>query len=168
MKKVITYQCILISIYRYNNAVIWTFSSSKLFKFQNRKFVASMVDFPLPLYIFCAILYFTRSWQNLHYAVATACAFGAPLLFFIIPESPRLLIMHNRKEEAIKIFLQVFLILLQFLQLLNDLLKIYQPGTQSFCCPSLPSTHKYYQALLSPLGNISHTIFFLNHNCTSL
>jgi hypothetical protein len=87
--------------------VNWLISTKKLLQFQNRKFVASVIDFPLAYYLFCLILYFTRSWQNLHYAIATACTFGIPLLFFVIPESPRWLIMHNRKEEAVKIYLQV-------------------------------------------------------------
>jgi Sugar (and other) transporter len=30
-----------------------------------------------------------------------------PLLFFVIPESPRWLILNNRKEEAITILLKV-------------------------------------------------------------
>lgn len=67
------------------------------------------MDFPIALYIFCAILYFTRDWQTLHFAVGTACAFGLPLLVFVIPESPRWLVMHNKKDEAIKIFLQVYM-----------------------------------------------------------
>jgi hypothetical protein len=39
--------------------------------------------------------------------VGAACASALPLLFFVIPESPRWLIMNNRKEEAIKILLKV-------------------------------------------------------------
>ena len=66
------------------------------------------MDFPIALYIFCAILYFTRDWQNLHFAVATVSAFGLPLLISVIPESPRWLVMHNKKDEAMNIFLQVF------------------------------------------------------------
>jgi|FrelakmetLWP11LW_1041352.scaffolds.fasta_scaffold220677_2 hypothetical protein len=65
------------------------------------------MDFPFSLYTFCTILYFTRNWQSLHYGVATACAMGLPLLYFLIPESARWLIMHNRKDEAVDIFLKV-------------------------------------------------------------
>jgi hypothetical protein len=38
------------------------------------------MDFPIAVYLFCLILYFTRSWQHLHYAVAGACAAGLPLV----------------------------------------------------------------------------------------
>ncbi len=74
---------------------------------QYRKYVAALIDFPAAFYIFCAILYFSRSWQNLHFVVAAACASALPLLFFVIPESPRWLILNNRKEEAITILLKV-------------------------------------------------------------
>ena len=77
------------------------------FCLQYRKYVAALIDFPMPIYIFCAILYFTRSWQALHFAVAGACTFGLPLLVFYLPESPRWLVMKNRKEEAMEIFLKV-------------------------------------------------------------
>jgi hypothetical protein len=65
------------------------------------------MNFSLSLYIFCAILYFTQNWQALHFEVATACSAGLPLLYFLIPESPRWLVMHNREEEAIEILLKV-------------------------------------------------------------
>ncbi len=102
------YKVFIISCHTLQCIILW----NELFKFQNRKFVASLIDFPLPLYIFSVFIYFTRSWQNLHYITATACAFGLPLLYFVIPESPRWLIMHDRKEDALKIFLQVNFILM--------------------------------------------------------
>ena len=75
--------------------------------FKYRKYVASLLDFPTPFFIFCALIYFTRNWQHLHFVMAAACALGLPLLFLVVPESPRWLVMHNRKQEAVKIFLKV-------------------------------------------------------------
>jgi len=65
------------------------------------------VDFPMPLWIFSGIVYFIRNWQYLHFVIATACASGLPIMIFIIPESPRWLVLHKRKNEAVQIFLKV-------------------------------------------------------------
>jgi hypothetical protein len=71
-----------------------------------RRIIISVHVFPITQFILCGVIYLFRDWMSLHLVIGLICACGL-IPWFWVPESPRWLIMHGKKDEAEKIFLEI-------------------------------------------------------------
>jgi OCT family organic cation transporter-like MFS transporter 4/5 len=71
-----------------------------------RRIIISVRDFPIAQFFLCGVIYLVRDWTSLHLVIGLICACGL-IPWFWVPESPRWLIMHGKKDEAEKIFLEI-------------------------------------------------------------
>ena len=60
---------------------------------------------PIGTLIYLAIVYYSRTWTNIHLWSGVMAGLALPL-FALVPESARWLVLNNREDEALEILIK--------------------------------------------------------------